>query len=84
MTFLLYFGLGVLSDLFVTAYYLCVARCWRFRAAMTSALVSLASFYVLDKVIMGQDWRSAVAYAAGNAVGCFVIMSIGRRPTGAG
>jgi hypothetical protein len=76
---LLYLALGILSDLFATGYYLCVARGWACRAATTSMLIALLNFWVLDRILVPDwSWANAVAYALGNAVGCMLIMRVSR------
>lgn len=70
-------ALGITSDLLVTLYYLAVSRGWVWRAALTSLPIGLLNFYVFDKVIKQigiADWRGAIGYAIGNAIGCLVIM----------
>lgn len=72
---LLYFGLGVGSDVLVTFYYSAVSRGWAGRASLVSILISLLNFWVLGHVlVLEPSWTRAVAYALGNAVGCFAIM----------
>ncbi len=72
---LVYFGLGVGSDILVTFYYSAVSRGWAARASLASILISLLNFWVLGHVlILEPSWPRAVAYAVGNAIGCFLIM----------
>jgi hypothetical protein len=77
---LLYFGLGVMSDICVTAYYICVGQQWAIPASLVSILIALLNFWVIDKVLITvPSWDKAVAYAIGNAVGCFIIITITKR-----
>ena len=77
---LLYFGLGVVSDIFVTAYYISVGQQWAIPASFLSILTALLNFWVIDKVLINSpSWDLAVAYALGNAVGCFVIITLTKK-----
>jgi uncharacterized protein YebE (UPF0316 family) len=74
------FAVGVVSDLLVTGYYLCVSRGFSWAAAMVSVPIALMNFWVLDAVLIkGSSWQGAIAYALGNAVGCFAIMTYMKR-----
>lgn len=71
----LYFGLGVGSDILVTFYYSAVSRGWAASASLVSLLISLLNFWVLGHVlVLEPSWQRAIAYALGNALGCFLIM----------
>jgi glycerol-3-phosphate acyltransferase PlsY len=77
---LLYFSLGLLSDFLVTAYYIFVAKQWASPAALISIPIALLNFWVIDKVLITMtSWPGAIAYACGNAVGCFLIMSLRKK-----
>jgi len=72
---LLYLGTGILSDVLITGYYVCVGRGRAFLAASISIPIALLNFWVLNRVLIADpSWYGALAYAAGNAVGCFAIM----------
>ena len=74
------FGTGILSDILVTGYYIFVGRDWPWLAASVSIPIALMNFWVIDAVLLrGSAWHGALAYAAGNAVGCFAIMTGMRR-----
>jgi hypothetical protein len=74
---LAYLGLGILSDLFVTAYYIFVGKQWVIPASLISIPIALLNFWVIDKVlIVAPAWDGAIAYAIGNAMGCMIIMLI--------
>ncbi len=69
------FATGVVSDLLVTGYYLFVGRGLSWLAAAVSIPIALMNFWVVDAVLIkGSSWHGAVAYAVGNAIGCFLIM----------
>jgi hypothetical protein len=74
-----YLGTGILSDLLVTAYYLFVARGLALPAALASIPIALLNFWVLNRVlVVDPSWYGAVAYAVGNAAGCFAIMRVSK------
>jgi uncharacterized protein YebE (UPF0316 family) len=80
VSLLIYFALGLLSDFLVTAYYIFVAKQWAFPAASISIPIALLNFWVIDKVLITvTSWPGAIAYACGNAVGCFLIMTIRKK-----
>lgn len=69
------FGTGIVSDLLVTGYYCFVSRGLAWLAAAVSVPIALMNFWVIDAVLLkGSSWHGAIAYALGNAVGCFAIM----------
>lgn len=77
---LLYFGLGVLSDLLVTAYYIFVGKQWATLASLLSIPIALLNLWVIDKVlIITPSWDMAITYAIGNAIGCLAIMTLARK-----
>jgi hypothetical protein len=72
---LVYLGLGILSDILVTAYYIFVGRQWAALASSISIPIALLNFYVLNGIlIQTTSLLNALAYAAGNAIGCFAII----------
>lgn len=72
---ILCFATGIVSDVLVTGYYLCVGRGWALWASIVSIPIALMNFWVIDAVLIkGSSWHGAVAYALGNAIGCFLIM----------
>ena len=76
----LYFGLGILSDIFITAYYIFVGKQWVIPASLISIPIALLNFWVIDKVLITTpSLLGAIAYAVGNAIGCFVIMMITKK-----
>lgn len=80
LAIVLCFVTGVVSDLMVTGYYLSVSRGWAFLASVVSIPIALMNFWVVDAVLIkGGSWHGALAYALGNAVGCFLIMHYTRR-----
>jgi hypothetical protein len=80
VSLLVYFSLGLLSDFLVTAYYIFVAKQWAFPAALISIPIALLNFWVIDKVLIATvSWPGAIAYALGNAIGCFLIMKIRKK-----
>jgi len=73
------FGTGIISDLMVTGYYICVGRGLSWLAAVVSIPIALMNFFVIDAVLIrGGSWQGAIAYAVGNAVGSFLIMRLMR------
>ena len=76
---LLYMGCGIVSDLAVTFYYICVSRGLAWASALISIPIALLNFWVLNRVLIVEPlWYGAVAYAAGNAIGCYAIMRISK------
>lgn len=71
----LYLSLGVLADVLVTGYYLCVSRGRPLYASALSVGISLLNFFVLARVLVIEpNWWNALAYAAGNGIGSYAIM----------
>lgn len=79
LTLLLYLVLGILSDVLVTGYYICVGHGLALLAALVSLPIALLNFWVLGTVIvLNPSWANAVAYALGTGVGCFSIMTLSK------
>jgi uncharacterized protein YebE (UPF0316 family) len=77
---LTYLGLGILSDLLVTGYTLSASRGRTVTASVLSFVIALLNFYILGKIlILDPSLWNALAYAGGNAIGCFAIMKASRR-----
>jgi uncharacterized protein YebE (UPF0316 family) len=79
LTLLLYLALGILSDVLVTGYYICVGRGLALLAALVSLPIALLNFWVLGTVIvLNPSWANAAAYALGTGVGCYSIMKLSK------
>jgi hypothetical protein len=77
---LLYLGVGVLSDILVTAYYIFVGKQWATLASLASIPIALLNFWVLDKIlVISPTTAGAILFAIGNALGCFVIMTLAKK-----
>lgn len=77
---LICFAAGLLSDVLVTAYYICVGRQLAFPAASISVPIAMLNFWVIDRVLIRMtSWSAALAFAMGNAVGCLLIMQAIKR-----
>jgi hypothetical protein len=77
---LLYLGVGVLSDLLLTAYYIFVGKQWATLASLASIPIALLNFWVLDKIlVVTPTIEGAILYSIGNAIGCFAIMMLAKK-----
>ena len=70
---LIYLGLGIVNDLFVTAYYLCIGRHLPLLASLLSMIITLLGFFIIGKALVSMDWLGIVFYAMGSGIGCFII-----------
>jgi hypothetical protein len=71
---LLYFALGVGSELLVTTYYRLVSRGASWGAASITLVNTLFGFWVLSGLLTEMSLFSVAAYALGNAAGCLLIL----------
>ena len=76
LSVVLYLELGILSDLLVTGYYLAVSRGDALLASCVSIPIALLGFWSLR--FFNPSYCDALAYAVGNAIGCYVIMKARR------
>lgn len=78
---LVYFGFGILADVLVTGYTLSATRGFSLLSSLLSFAITILNFYVLANVLTTTAlcWYYVIAYAAGNAVGCFAVMEATRR-----
>lgn len=77
---LLFFGVGIVSETLITAYYLAVSRQWAFRASALNLPITLLGFWVFSRVLTPDpEWFNALAYAFGNGVGCYCIIVASKR-----
>lgn len=72
---IVYFALGIIGDILVTLYYLFIGRYQGILAALMSLLITLLNFFVIGRVVVGNDWILMVVYAMGGAIGCFGIIA---------
>jgi uncharacterized protein YebE (UPF0316 family) len=78
--FLLYLVLGIVSDILTTAYYIFVGKGSAVPASSVSLVITLLNFWVIGKLIVDSlSWGNVIAYALGNAIGCFIIMKLSKR-----
>jgi hypothetical protein len=77
---LLYLGVGIGSEVLVTSYTILVGKGWASVASALSLAITLLNYWVIKYIfIPDPTWYGALAYAAGNAVGCFAIMCLSSR-----
>jgi hypothetical protein len=77
---LLYLGVGIGSEILVTSYTIFVGKGWASVASPLSLVITLLNYWVIKYVfIPDPTWYGALAYAVGNAVGCFFIMRASRK-----
>lgn len=80
LDFIFCFGFGILSDALVSIYLIAVGRGRAWVAALISIPIALLNFLVIDLVLLKTSlWWGALAYAAGNAIGCFFIVKLSRK-----
>lgn len=71
---IIYFVLGIVSDVVVTLYYLFVGRLQALQASLMTVFITLLNFFIISKVVISENWILMVFYAAGCALGCFSIV----------
>lgn len=71
---LVYFGIGVLMDIFVTLYYICIGHRWAVRSAVFCFLLTLIGYFVVEKIVVDTNWFLIFAYSFGCALGCFLTI----------
>ena len=71
---LIYFGLGLLIDGLVTFHYFFVSHKWVWLAPLTTILITLISYFVINKIVVDFNWILILVYALGNGIGCLVCM----------
>ena len=75
-SFLLYFALGLVTDVLVVLYYRMVQSGNVLPAVILSALITAVPFFVAERGISAKDRRMFVAYALGAGAGTFLGMLI--------
>lgn len=76
---ILYLGLGILSDILISAYTVFVGKELRFQASLTSTLVSFLSLYLIVKYFVKTPSDiNIIAFAVGNGVGTFILMTLSK------
>ena len=68
-SFLLYFALGLITDVLVVLYYRMVQSGNVLPAVILSALITLVPLFVVERGISAKDRRMFVAYALGAGAG---------------
>jgi hypothetical protein len=75
-SFLLYFVLGLVTDVLVVLYYRMVQSGNVIPAVVLSALITLVPLFVVERGISAKDRRLFVAYAIGAGLGTWAGMLI--------
>lgn len=71
---LLFFGLGVISDIFVALYTHAVASGRAFRASVHSFIIPVLVYLVLAKALETHSVVSIVVFALGNSLGTYITV----------
>jgi len=75
-SFLLYFALGLVTDVLVVLYYRMIQSGNVLPAVILSALITLVPLFVVERGITAKDRRLFVAYALGAGAGTALGMII--------
>jgi hypothetical protein len=75
-SFLLYFALGLITDVLVVLYYRMVQSGNVLPAVILSALITLVPLFVVERGISAKDRRLFVSYAFGAGIGTWLGMLI--------
>jgi hypothetical protein len=75
-SFLLYFALGLITDVLVVLYYRMIQSGNVIPAVVLSALITLVPLFVVERGISAKDRRLFVAYAIGAGAGTFLGMLV--------
>lgn len=76
---LVYFGLGILTDVLVTLYYIAVGRRLAIRSAVLSLLMTLLGFFIIEKIVISTNWFLILSYSVGSAFGCYIVMMLSKK-----
>lgn len=74
---LIFFLVGIIQDIFITYYYVAIAKEYPWRASITSATVTIINLVVLYQILTGiedQIISIILVYAVGNGVGTMIVM----------
>ena len=74
---ILFFGIGMFQDIFLTFYYQAISKEHAGRAGIISTAVTLINLAVLYNILAGiesQVWSIILVYAIGNGVGTAVVI----------
>ncbi len=73
---LLYAGLGILMDIFVTIYTRAVSCRRKWLAALTGVVITILGLVIIERVITSRNLGLIISYGIGTGIGCLVGMSI--------
>jgi len=76
----IFFLVGIFQDVFITYYYVAIAKEYPWKAAITSSSVTLINLLVLYHILSGiedQIMSIILVYAIGNGVGTMIVMKKG-------
>ena len=76
---LIYFGLGILTDVLVTLYYIAVGHRLAIRSAVLSLFLTLLGFLIIEKIVVSTNWFLILSYALGSAFGCYIVMMLTKK-----
>lgn len=76
---ILYLGLGILSDILISAYTVFVSEDLLYPAALTSATVSFFNLFLIVKYfVVTPSVINMLAYAIGTGIGTIILMKLRR------
>jgi len=75
---IIYFGLGILTDILVTLYYISVGHRLAIRSAVLSLLMTLLGFFIIERIVVSTNWFLILSYALGSAIGCYSVIKLSK------
>jgi hypothetical protein len=73
---LIYLGIGILTDILVTLYYLSINRLLAAQSAILCFLLTLTGYFVVESIVVDTNWLLIFVYSFGCAIGCFLTIKI--------
>jgi len=71
---LIYLGIGILTDVLVTLYYLSINRLLAAQSAVLCFLLTITGYFVVESIVVDTNWLLIFVYAFGCAIGCFITI----------
>lgn len=76
---LLYLGMGIFVELLVTLYYIFVGKRLAIPASLTTSLITLLNFFIIEKIVVNINQIGVLFYVLGCFIGCFTIIKLSKQ-----
>ena len=79
MAYAVYFVAGVIMDAIIALYYLALSSRRAFTASALASIITIATYLILEHLIISREYGLILAYAIGTGVGTYLALCVQKR-----